>query len=60
MAVTPKTIASWGLLGPDPEIVEGMDITLTDSGLLEVTLIDSNLLEVTLEADKITVEIGEG
>ena len=60
MAVTPKTIVSWGLLGPDPEIVEGMDITLTDSGLLEVTLIDSNLLEVTLEADKITVEIDEG
>jgi len=60
MAVTPKTIASWGLLGPDPEIVEGMDITLTDSGLLEVTLIASDLLEVTMEADEITVEIDEG
>ena len=59
MAVTPKTIASWGLLGPDPEIVEGMDITLTDLGLLEVTLIDANLLEVTLDADSITVEIDD-
>jgi hypothetical protein len=59
MAVSPKTIASWGLLGPDPEIVEGMDITLTDSGLLQVTLIDSDLLAVILEADEITVEIDE-
>jgi hypothetical protein len=50
MAVTPKTIASWGLLGPDPGLVEGMDITLTTDAALEAAL----------ETDEITVEIDEG
>ena len=50
MAISPKALASWGLLGPDPDLVEGMDIIMTADPALEVAL----------GADEITVEIDEG
>jgi len=53
MALSPKTVASWGLLGPGPgpdlDLVEGMDIIMTADPALEVAL----------GADEITVEIDE-
>jgi hypothetical protein len=49
MAIRPLSAASWGLLAGPPQIIEGVDITLSELALLEVTL----------EADEITVELDD-
>jgi len=51
MAVNPKSVASWGLLGGGTaQLIEGP---------VEIALMTSEELEVTLLADEITVEIDD-
>ena len=49
MAIRSLSAASWGLLAGPPQVIEGMNLTLTTTAALEVTL----------EADAITVEIDD-
>ena len=59
MAVVPKAMASWGLLGGRVMVHEGIEITVAPPDLMDVTLGTTELLEVALETEVMEVEMDD-
>jgi hypothetical protein len=59
MAVVPKAMTSWGLLGERVMVHEGIEITIAPPDLMDVALGTTELLEVALETDVMEVEMDD-